>query len=90
MNIEKINAALEEDEMNSGLGIIVGELEEEGYKVIVNDKEVSAEKIFDGDFEELEEMQELIITVEKAPDEKKKYKITFIDFHEIEAEQINY
>ncbi len=47
MNIEKICKALQEDQMNSALGIICAELESQGYKPEIEGIRVTASEIFD-------------------------------------------
>ena len=47
MNIQKIFDALHEDEMNSALGIICAELENQGYDVTIEDIKITAEEIFE-------------------------------------------
>ena len=47
MNIQKIFDALKEDEMNSALGIICAELENQGYGITIQDIKVTAKEIFE-------------------------------------------
>ena len=54
MNIQKLYAALDADEMNSSLGIICAELENQGYVVRINDRMVSSEEFFNGGQKDLE------------------------------------
>lgn len=82
MNIKNIFVALKNDEDNSALGIIVGELENQGYKVKLNDREVSSEGIFNEEYSELEELQELTITLRKDDVVEQEFMIEFVEFHE--------
>lgn len=82
MNIEKIFNALEEDDMNSGIGIICSELERQGYKVKIEDIVVTAEDIFEGKAGYLEEFSDALnIEISSEIKEKQKFKIRFINFH---------
>ena len=47
MNIQKIFDALEEDNMNSAIGIICAELENQEYDIAIEDIQVTAEEIFE-------------------------------------------
>ncbi|MBX3007650.1 MAG: hypothetical protein KF816_06435 [Melioribacteraceae bacterium] len=90
MDFNKIKIALAEDEMNSGLGIIVHELENEGYTVEVNGQKVTSDGIFEGNFEELEKENELIFVLFQSNELVEKYKIDFIDFYEIEFKELTF
>ncbi len=56
MNVEKIFNALQNDEMNSALGIICGELEKQGYTVNLEGIDVNAEGFYQGTFSYLEDV----------------------------------
>ena len=45
MNVQKIFDRLHEDKKDSELGIICGELEEQGYKVALDGREVTSAEI---------------------------------------------
>jgi len=84
MNIEKIFEALEEDEMNSALGIICAELENQGYTITIENIQVTAEEIFENKIPSLEEVADsLNIKLSKGEHEEQKFAIEFVDFHEI-------
>lgn len=82
MNIDKILIALEEDRMNSALGVICSELEKQGYKVKIEDIEVSSDEIFNGRASYLEEYPGIYrFEIESADGGKQKFSIKFIDYH---------
>jgi len=83
MNIEKIYSAVEVDEMNSPLPIIVHELELQGYKVKLEGLEVTA-KDFDADlFFDLEKAtNEFELEIEKDGDRNHQFKLIFKNYHE--------
>jgi hypothetical protein len=55
MNVQKIFDVLHGDQDNTALGLIRGELEEQGYKVQIDGREVTSAEIFDGDHKDLED-----------------------------------
>jgi len=82
MNIEKIFNALESDEMNSALGIICRELEGQGYKVKIEDIEVTSEEIFNGKAEYLEQYPDRYkVEAKSLEGEKQKFYLRFTDYH---------
>jgi hypothetical protein len=84
MNIQKIFDALHEDEMNSALGIICAELENQEYDITIEDINVTAEEIFENKIPSLEEVAEsLNIKLSKGGNEEQKFAIDFVDFHEV-------
>lgn len=84
MNIENVFKALDEDEMNSALGIICYELELQGYNVKIEDIEVCAEEIFEKKLPSLEELPEpLNIELLKNGEIEQKFAIDFTDYHRI-------
>ena len=84
MNIEKIFTALEEDEMNSALGIICSELEHQGYKVEIEGIEVTSEDIFEEKLKSLEEVPAALnIKLFRKEKEEQKFSINFIDYHKV-------
>jgi hypothetical protein len=84
MNIEKIFKALEENEMDSALGIIVVELELQGYSVHVYDIPVTSDEIFDGKYDDIYKLFEPVaISVYKNDSLEQEFEITFNDYHEI-------
>jgi hypothetical protein len=84
MNVQKIFDALKEDEMNSALGIICAELEDQGYDIIIEGIKVTAEEIYENKFPSLEEVAEpLNITLSKEGNEEQKFAIDFMNYHEV-------
>ena len=84
MNIQKIFDALEEDEMNSALGIICAELESQGYDIAIEDINVTAEEIFNNKIPSLEEVPSpLNLILYKGGKEEQKFAIDFVDYHEV-------
>jgi hypothetical protein len=84
MNIEKIFEALKLDDKNSALEIICGELEIQGYTVLINGTPATSEKFSDGTFHDLEHIKEpLNITLRKNLQVEQKFAIKFVDFHEV-------
>lgn len=81
MNIQNIFYAVESDEMNPPLPLVVLELERQGYKVKIEGLEVNAEDMEDKIFEDLERATNefnVEITNEKS---SQKFKIVFTDYH---------
>ena len=84
MNIQKIFDALQEDDQNSALGIISGELEMQGYKVKIDDRTVSAQAFYDGELKEIENaIEPLNLSIYKENELEQVFAIEFTDFHEI-------
>ncbi len=84
MIIEQIFAALESDQMNSGIGILCAELEEQGYEVEIENIKVTSAEIFENKFPSLEEVAApLNFTLFKNGMEEQKFLINFIDYHNI-------
>jgi hypothetical protein len=83
MNIQKIFDALQEDEMNSSLGIICAELERQGYEVEIENIKVTAEEILSNKIPSLEEVAEpLNIKLSQNGIQVQKFSIEFVDYHE--------
>jgi hypothetical protein len=55
MNVQKIFDMLQEDQENPPLGIICAELEEQGYKVRIDGREIDSADVYDGREKELED-----------------------------------
>jgi hypothetical protein len=90
MNIQKIFDSLEEDEMNSALGIICEELENQGYGVTIEDINITAEEIFNNKYPSLEEVPvSLNIKLLKANSVEQKFAIEFVDYHNIIIKKYN-
>jgi len=84
MNAQKIFEALEEDSQNSALGIICGELEAQGYAIIINEVPVTSEGFFEGKYPEIEKrLNDLKITLLMNGVVKQKFTVEFSEFHEI-------
>lgn len=84
MNIEKIFSALDEDQINSALGIICAELESQGYNVEIEGIQVTSGEIFENKIPSLEEVViPLNIKLFKDKEEEQKFSIEFKDYHKI-------
>jgi len=88
MNVQKIFDALQEDQKSTALGIICGELEEQGYKVWFDGREVSSAEIFDGDHEDLEDkVAPLNVSLYKDGSIEQEFTLEFIDDREVVIER---
>ena len=84
MNIDKIFSALNNDQMNSALGIICAELELQGYKLEIEDIKVTSGEIFQNKVPSLEEVPAALnIRLFRDGKEEQKFSINFIDFHKV-------
>jgi len=84
MNIQKIFEALKEDEQNSALGIICGELESQGYTVAIDGVPVTSSGFYNSEFPHIEKKMEMLdIAIFKGGDIEQEFSLEFIDFHEI-------
>ena len=84
MNIQKIFDALKVDEMNSALGIICAELENQGYDITIEDINVTAKEIFENKIPSLEEVPTpLNLILNKGGKEEQKFAIDFVDYLEV-------
>ena len=82
MNIEKLFNAVSDDEMNSSLGLICLELENQGYQIKIEGIEVTSDEIFNGKAEYLELLPDkYIFEIVKESGTKQKFVIRFIDYH---------
>lgn len=83
MNIQAIFDALEEDDQNSALGIIVSELEAQGYNVQIDQTAVDSQGFFEGKYADLEnKMEPLDIALFRSDALEQQFSIEFIDFHD--------
>ena len=83
MNIQRIFNALEEDNQNSGLGIICAELEAQGYTVTINGKSVVSEGFFCDECQEFEQKTNTFnFSLFKEDKFEQKFLIEFTDFHD--------
>lgn len=88
MNIEKIYIAVQNDEMNSALGNICLELEKQGYKIKIEDIEITSEEIITGKAEYLEQYpNKYNFLIENSQKEKQKFSIRFTEYHKFIFEQ---
>ena len=81
MNIQKIFEAVDDDEMNSPLPSIVYELEQQGYKVKIEELEVTAEDMTDKLFEDLERAANNFEIDILKDGTTQKFKLVFTDYH---------
>jgi hypothetical protein len=82
MNIQKIFAAVDEDEMNSPIPSIIYELEQQGYKVKMEGLEVTASDMAEEIFSDLERaVNEYNIELLKENEPQQKFKLVFTDYH---------
>ncbi len=82
MNIEKIFNAVDEDEMNSPLPLIVSELERQGYAVRIEGVDVTSDDIDDNLFVDLEKaVNEFEMELLKSSEIEQKFKLVFTDYH---------
>jgi hypothetical protein len=88
MNVQKIFDSLQEDKKSPELGIICGELEEQGYKVQLDGREVTSAGIYDGDHEDLEDkMGPLNVSLYKDGSLEQEFTLEFVDNHEVVIER---
>lgn len=88
MNVQKIFDALQEDQDNTDLGIICGELEEQGYKVQLDNREVTSAGFFDGDHKDLEDkVGPLNVSLFKDGSLEQEFTLEFVDDHEVVIER---
>jgi hypothetical protein len=81
MNIQKIHAAVANDEMNSPLPSIVYELENQGYKVKIEGLEVIAMDMEDKLFEDLERATNEFNVEINNESITQKFRLVFTDYH---------
>lgn len=88
MNVQRIFDALQEDKKSTALGIICGELEEQGYKVRFDEQEVSSAGFFDGDHEDLEDkVGPLNVALFKDGSLEQEFTLEFVDDREVVIER---
>lgn len=84
MNIEKIFSALDEDEMNSALGIICSELESQGYRIEIEGIEITSGEVFDNKIPSLEEIPDALnVQLFMNGKAEQKFSVVFVDYHTI-------
>lgn len=83
MNAQKVFDALADDDQNSALGTICGELEDQGYEVVMNDRPVTSAGFYGGEFPDLEQtMNPLDVSLLKDGKIEQVFSLKFVDFHE--------
>ena len=88
MNVQKIFDMLQEDQDSTALGIICAELEEQGYKVWVDGKDVNSADIYDGRHKDLEDrLGTLNISLYRDGAMEQEFSLEFVDDHEVVIEQ---
>jgi hypothetical protein len=84
MNVQKIFDILQEDQENSALSIICGELEEQGYKIRLDGRDVTSAEIFGGDHVDLEDkVGTLNVSLYKNGSLEQEFTLEFIGDHEV-------
>ncbi len=80
MNVQKIFDALHANRKDGELGIICGELEEQGYEVHIDGREVTSAGFLDGDHEDLEDkMGPLNVSLDKDGSPQQEFTLEFVD-----------
>ena len=88
MNVQKIFDVLQGNQDNTALGLICGELEEQGYKVRIGGQEVTSAAIFDGDHKDLEDKPgPLEVFLYKDGSLEQEFSLEFLDHHEVVIER---
>ncbi len=88
MNVQKIFDRLQEDKKESELGIICGELEEQGYKVMFDGREITSAEIYDGDHEDLEDkVGPVNVSLYKDSSLEQEFTLEFVGDHEVVIER---
>jgi len=83
MNIQQIFFALEQDDQNSALGILVGGFEAQGYKVEIDQTAVDSEGFFEGIYPAFEnKMGPLDFALFRGDELEQEFSVEFIDFHD--------
>ncbi len=88
MNVQKIFDTLHGDQHNSALGLICGELEEQGYKVQLDGREVTSAGISGGDHRDLEDKAgPLNVSLYKDGSLEQEFTLEFVDDREVVIER---
>jgi hypothetical protein len=88
MNVQKIFDMLQEDQENTALGIICAELEEQGYKVQIDGRDISSADVYDGGQKDLEEkLGPLNVGLFKDGSLEQEFSLEFIDDREVVIER---
>jgi len=82
MNIQKIFNAVDEDDMNSPLISVCNEFEKQGYKVKIEEVEVTSDEVDTGLFSDLERYStDINFEILKAGESAQKFKLVYTDYH---------
>lgn len=88
MNVQKIFDLLQEDLDSTPLGIICAELEEQGYRVQVDNRDVGSADIYHGRQKDLEDkLGPFNITLYKNDSLEQEFMLEFLDDHEVVIER---
>jgi hypothetical protein len=88
VNVQKIFDMLQEDQDGPALGIICAELEEQGYRVRVDGKDVNSADIYDSRHKDLEDkLGPLDIALYRDGSLEQEFSLEFIDDHEVVIER---
>jgi hypothetical protein len=88
VNVQKIFDMLQEDQDGSALGIICAELEEQGYRVRVDSKDVNSADIYDSRHKDLEDkLGPLDIALYKDGSLEHEFSLELVDDHEVVIER---
>ena len=88
MNAQKIFDMLQEDREGPALGVICAELEEQGYSVRVDGKDVNSADIYDSRHKNLEDkLGPLDIALYRDGSLEQEFSLEFIDDHEVVIER---
>ncbi len=88
MNVQRIFDTLQEDQDSPPLGIICAELEEQGYKVQIDDRQVNSADVYDGRAKELEEkVGPLNVALYKDGSLEQEFSLEFLDDREVVIER---
>jgi len=88
MNVQKIFDILQEDQDSPPLGIICAELEEQGYKVQIDNRDVNSADVYDGRQKDLEEkLGPLNVALYKDGSLEQEFSLEFIDDREVVIER---
>ena len=88
MNVQRIFDTLQEDQDSPPLGIICAELEEQGYKVRIDDREIDSADVYDGKLKDLEEkLGPLNVALYMNGSLEQEFSLELIDHREVVIER---
>jgi hypothetical protein len=88
MNVQKLFDMLQEDLGSTALGIICAELEEQGYKVQIDSREVNSADIYDGRHKDLEDkLGPFNMALYKDGSLEQEFSLEFLDNREAVIER---